>query len=81
VPVGPSSPRRACRIIDDLGPRPGSSRPGRTRRARDRYRSGLDTPVVGNDGQACISYEDYAAAPDDEIENLRHLNRRFTAGS
>ncbi|WP_046732649.1 NAD(P)-dependent oxidoreductase [Streptomyces humi] len=44
------------------------------------YRTGLDTPVTGPDGQARISYEDYAAALVDEIENPRHLNRRFTAG-
>ncbi|MZF85503.1 NAD(P)H-binding protein [Streptomyces sp. SID5643] len=44
------------------------------------YRTGLDHPVVGDDGQARISYEDYAAALVDEIENPRHLNRRFTVG-
>ena len=51
--------------------------------ARDRYRTGLDPPVAGNDGQARISYEDYVAALVDEIERLapsqpalhrRHLN-------
>ncbi|MGW7820060.1 hypothetical protein ACWGLF_18415 [Streptomyces puniciscabiei] len=45
-----------------------------------RHRTGLDQPVVGDDGQARISYEDYAAALGDEIENPRHLNRRFTVG-
>ncbi len=45
-----------------------------------RYRTGLDRPVVGDDGHACISYEDYAVALVDEIENPRHLNRRFTVG-
>ncbi|WP_316781568.1 NAD(P)-dependent oxidoreductase [Streptomyces sasae] len=45
-----------------------------------RYRSGLDHPVIGDDGQARISYEDYAAALVDEIESPRHLNRRFTVG-
>lgn len=44
------------------------------------YRTGLDTPVTGGDGQARVSYEDYAAALIDEIENPRHLNRRFTVG-
>ncbi|MDH6221072.1 NAD(P)-dependent oxidoreductase [Streptomyces pseudovenezuelae] len=44
------------------------------------YRTGLDRPVVGDDGQARISYEDYAAALVDEIETPRHLNRRFTVG-
>jgi putative NADH-flavin reductase len=36
--------------------------------------------VVGDDGEARISYEDYAVALVDEIENPRHLNRRFTVG-
>ena len=45
-----------------------------------RYRTGLDHPVTGADGQARISYEDYAVALVDEIENPRHLNRRFTVG-
>jgi hypothetical protein len=45
-----------------------------------RYRTGLDSPVEGDDGQARISYEDYAVALVDEIENPRHLNRRFTVG-
>ncbi|WP_060886447.1 NAD(P)-dependent oxidoreductase [Streptomyces caniscabiei] len=44
------------------------------------YRTGLDQPVVGDDGQARISYEDYATALLDEIETPRHLNRRFTVG-
>lgn len=44
------------------------------------YRTGLDRPVLGDDGQARISYEDYAVALVDEIENPRHLNRRFTVG-
>ncbi|MFF5140448.1 NAD(P)-dependent oxidoreductase [Streptomyces sp. NPDC013157] len=44
------------------------------------YRTGLDHPVTGEDGQARISYEDYAAALVDEIENPRHLGRRFTVG-
>ncbi|MFF2514439.1 NAD(P)-dependent oxidoreductase [Streptomyces sp. NPDC058086] len=44
------------------------------------YRSGLDHPVTGEDGQARVTYEDYAVALVDEIENPRHLNRRFTVG-
>ncbi|MEU9451847.1 NAD(P)H-binding protein [Streptomyces sp. NPDC048277] len=44
------------------------------------YRTGLDNPVAGADGQARISYEDYATALVDEIDNPRHLNRRFTVG-
>ncbi|BBJ47359.1 hypothetical protein SSPO_100770 [Streptomyces antimycoticus] len=35
-------------------------------------------PVSGDDGQARISYEDFAVAVIDEIDQPRHLNRRFT---
>lgn len=45
-----------------------------------RYRTGLDRPVVGADGTARISYEDYAVAVVDEIEHPQHLNERFTVG-
>lgn len=45
-----------------------------------RYRTGLDHPVVGDDGRSRISYEDFAVAVVDEIEHPRHLNRRFTVG-
>jgi uncharacterized protein len=45
-----------------------------------RYRTGLDHPVIGADGQARISYEDYAVALVDEIENPRYTNQRFTVG-
>ena len=45
-----------------------------------RYRTGLDHPVVGDDGESRISYEDFAVAVIDEIEHPRHLNRRFTVG-
>ncbi|WP_217575769.1 NAD(P)-dependent oxidoreductase [Streptomyces sp. GbtcB7] len=44
------------------------------------YRTGLDQPVVGADGQARISYEDFAMALVDEIEQPKHLNHRFTVG-
>ncbi|WP_240553803.1 NAD(P)-dependent oxidoreductase [Streptomyces niveiscabiei] len=43
------------------------------------YRTGLDQPVVGDDGQARISYEDYATALLGEIAP-QHLNRRVTVG-
>ncbi len=45
-----------------------------------RYRTGLDHPVVGDDGRSRISYEDFAVAVVDEIEHPRHLNHRFTVG-
>ena len=45
-----------------------------------RYRTGLDHPVIGDDGESRISYEDFAVAVLDEIEHPRHLHRRFTVG-
>ncbi len=45
-----------------------------------RYRTGLDHPVVDDDGRSRISYEDLAVAVVDEIEHPNHLNRRFTVG-
>ena len=45
-----------------------------------RYRTGLEHPVTCADGQARISYEDYAVALVDEIEIAGYLNRRFTVG-
>jgi uncharacterized protein len=44
------------------------------------YRTGLDQPVVGVDGEARVSYEDLAAAVVDEIERPQFQNTRFTAG-
>ncbi|MFC8829829.1 NAD(P)-dependent oxidoreductase [Streptomyces sp. NPDC057137] len=44
------------------------------------YRTGLDQPVVGADGEARLSYEDMAVAVVDEIEHPKFLNARFTAG-
>jgi hypothetical protein len=44
------------------------------------YRTGLDQPVTGADGQATLSYEDLAVAIVDEIEHPQFLNTRFTAG-
>jgi putative NADH-flavin reductase len=60
-----------------LSPPPVHFAPGERMRA---YRTGLDHPVTGDDGEARISYEDYAVAVIDEVENPRHLNRRFTVG-
>ena len=73
----------ACRALDDdvtwtcFSPPPVHFAPGER---TGRYRTGLDASVVGDDGQARVSYEDYAAALVDEIEEPRHLNRRFTVG-
>ncbi|HWN32719.1 MAG TPA: NAD(P)H-binding protein [Pseudonocardia sp.] len=44
------------------------------------YRTGLDQPVSGADGQATLSYEDLAVAIVDEIERPQFQNTRFTAG-
>jgi uncharacterized protein len=44
------------------------------------YRTGLDQPVAGEDGQARLSYEDLAVAVVDEIERPQFQNTRFTAG-
>ena len=44
------------------------------------FRLGVDELVIGADGKAAISYEDYAIAVVDELENPRHLRARFTVG-
>lgn len=56
-------------------PPPGFS-PGEKRGA---YRVGTDEVLVGEDGKSAISYEDYAVAVADEIENRAHRGR-FTVG-
>jgi uncharacterized protein len=45
-----------------------------------RYRTGLDEPVAGPDGHSRISYEDFAVALLDEIEQPAHQGQRFTVG-
>ncbi len=42
------------------------------------YRSGLETPVYNEEGRSVISVEDVAVAIVDEIENPKHIKRRFT---
>jgi hypothetical protein len=44
------------------------------------YRTGLDTPVYNEEGRSIISVEDVAVAIVDEIENPKHVRRRFTVG-
>jgi putative NADH-flavin reductase len=44
------------------------------------YRTGLDYPVTDPEGRAVLSYEDFAVALVDEIEQGRFVNTRFTAG-
>jgi putative NADH-flavin reductase len=43
------------------------------------YRTGSDHPVVDAEGESRLSYQDFAVAVVDEIENRRHLDQRFTA--
>ena len=43
------------------------------------YRTGRDQPVTDEQGRSKLSYEDFAVAAVDEIENPRFLNTRFTA--
>ncbi len=45
-----------------------------------RYRTRLDHPVLDDQGQSRISYEDFAVALIDEVENGRFVNIRFTVG-
>ena len=44
------------------------------------FRLGDDTLLRDGTGRSWISYEDYAVALVDELENPVHLNRRFTVG-
>lgn len=45
-----------------------------------RFRLGGDALLVGADGGSRISFEDYAVALVDELEQPRHSRRRFTVG-
>jgi uncharacterized protein len=45
-----------------------------------KYRTGRDNPVSDKNGQAAISYEDFAVALIDEVEQPRFVNMRFTVG-
>ncbi|HZH60710.1 MAG TPA: NAD(P)-dependent oxidoreductase [Metabacillus sp.] len=53
-------------IFDEDGKRTGS------------YQSGKDHLLMNSKGESYISYQDYAIAVLDEIENPKHLNERFT---
>jgi putative NADH-flavin reductase len=44
-----------------------------------RYRTGTDRPVTDDQGRSVLSYEDFAVAVVDEIENGRFCDMRFTA--
>lgn len=45
------------------------------------YRAGKDILLTNSKGESYVSYEDYAVAVVDEIENPKHLNERFTVVS
>ena len=44
------------------------------------FRLGGDSLLTASDGRSWISYEDYAVAMLDEIEQPKHARRRFTVG-
>src|SRR5687767_14728495 len=46
----------------------------------ERYRLGKDDLLSNAEGSSSISFEDYAIAMADEIENPRHIRQRFTIG-
>lgn len=45
-----------------------------------KFRLGKDNPVFDKNGNSTISYDDYAAAMIDELENPAHIKQRFTIG-
>lgn len=47
---------------------------------KGQYRLGLDNPVFDAEGRSMLSVEDLALAIVDEIEQGRHIRKRFTAG-
>ncbi|AWB46024.1 hypothetical protein DCC85_18840 [Paenibacillus sp. CAA11] len=50
-------------------------------RRTGKYQSGKDQLLVNSQGQSYVSYEDYAVAVVDEIENPQHIGERFTVVS
>jgi putative NADH-flavin reductase len=45
-----------------------------------KFRLGGDQVITGPDGKSSISYDDYAIAFVDELEQSRHVRKRFTIG-
>ena len=43
------------------------------------YRTGLNHPVVDTNGRSILSVEDVAVVIADEVENPKHIKKRFTA--
>jgi uncharacterized protein len=60
-----------------ISPPPGHFAPGER---TGHYRTGLEHPVVAPDGSMRLSYEDFAMALVDEIENGKFVCARFTVG-
>jgi putative NADH-flavin reductase len=60
-----------------VSPPPGNFAPGER---TGHYRIALDHPVVAADGSMRLSYEDFAVALVDEIENGKFIGARFTVG-
>ena len=54
----------------------GTEEGGRT----GKFRLGLDELLVDENGTSTISYEDYAVAMVDEVEDAQHIRQRFTVG-
>ena len=50
-------------------------------RRTGQYQTGEDGIMVNKKGKSYVSYADYAIAVADEIENPKHLNKRFTVVS
>lgn len=45
-----------------------------------KFRLGADEVVADASGKSAISYDDHAIAVVDEVEQNRHVRRRFTVG-
>lgn len=54
--------------------------PGITTGRTGKYRLGLDEPIFDENNKCSLSVEDLAMVIADEIENPKHLQKRFTAG-
>lgn len=53
--------------------------PGTSGIRKGEYRTGLDHPVLNNEGRSILSAEDVGVAIVDELENPQFIQKRFTA--
>ena len=53
--------------------------PGITTGRTGKYRLGLENPVFDKNNRCVLSVEDLAVVIADELENPKHLQKRFTA--